>query len=368
MQQKPLRHVLGISGGKDSAALAIYLRRTHPELDIEYYFCDTGKELDETYELISNLESYLGKTITRLEAAPNSPENSFDHFVKVYGGYLPSSSARWCTKKLKLEPFEQFVGDDPVISYVGIRGDEDREGYISRKSNIQSIFPFRRNIWSEDVVQHVLHPDNVLRLSTLYQELSEPTQRARLLSLASTPVSRTFRQPQKLNALLDADVRLFNHVVFALLRDTTYPLAQAAGFALLDNTDNLVRDDIFKELRRSGVGVPAYYEKITFEVDGQQGEYARSRSGCYFCFFQQKIEWVWLYEQNPSLFTLAQEYEKDGYTWMEEPLSELIQPERIRKIKLDALAKQKRTPLNNSPYLLNVLDDEEEIGCASCFI
>ncbi|WP_324680902.1 phosphoadenosine phosphosulfate reductase family protein [Hymenobacter sp. GOD-10R] len=365
---KPPRHVLGISGGKDSAALAIYLRHKHPELDIEYYFCDTGKELPETYTLISNLENYLGKKITRLEAAPDSPEDSFDHFVKVYGGYLPSSSARWCTKKLKLEPFEQFVGDDPVISYVGIRGDEDREGYISRKSNIQSIFPFRRNIWSEDVVQKVLKADALSQLRELYEELSEPTQKARLVALAETPLSRSFSQSQKLSALLDADTRLFNQVVFRMLRGTAYPLAEAAEFSLLDNDDNLIRADIFRLLRESGVGVPAYYEKISFEVDGKQGEYARSRSGCFFCFFQQKIEWVWLYEQHLALFERALAYEREGYTWMEEPLTDLIKPERIRKIKLDAINKQNKAKVQSSQYLLDILDDEEEVGCASCFI
>ena len=46
-----VRHLLGISGGKDSAALAIYLHDRYPSLDIEYYFCDTGKELKETLEL-----------------------------------------------------------------------------------------------------------------------------------------------------------------------------------------------------------------------------------------------------------------------------------------------------------------------------
>jgi hypothetical protein len=164
------------------------------------------------------------------------------------------------------------------------------------------------------------------------------------------------------------DVRLFNRVVFALLRDTPYPLAQAAEFSLVNNEENLIRADIFRLLRESGVGVPAYYEKITFEVDGQKGEYARSRSGCYFCFFQQKIEWVWLYEQNPHLFAKALEYEKTGYTWMEESLSDLIKPERIRRIKLDALAKQQKNSFSTSAYLLDVLDDEEEVGCASCFI
>ena len=70
------------------------------------------------------------------------------YLYNYYNGYLTLSNARWCTKTLKLDPFEDFVGTDPVISYVGIRGDEDREGYISKKTNIQSIFPFRKNIWS----------------------------------------------------------------------------------------------------------------------------------------------------------------------------------------------------------------------------
>jgi len=52
---------------------------------------------------------------------------------------------RWCTKLLKLKPFEEFVGEDPVVSYVGIRADEDREGYISHKPNIKAVFPFKED-------------------------------------------------------------------------------------------------------------------------------------------------------------------------------------------------------------------------------
>ena len=62
------KHVIGISGGKDSAALAIYLRDNYPQLNLIYYFCDTGKELDETYQLIDRLEGYLGSEITKLKA------------------------------------------------------------------------------------------------------------------------------------------------------------------------------------------------------------------------------------------------------------------------------------------------------------
>lgn len=56
-----VRHVLGISGGKDSAALAIYMKGKYPGLHVEYYNTDTGCELAETDLLINRLESYLGK-------------------------------------------------------------------------------------------------------------------------------------------------------------------------------------------------------------------------------------------------------------------------------------------------------------------
>lgn len=163
-----IRHVLGISGGKDSAALAIYIKTKYPSLDLEFYSCDTGKELDETYQLIQNLEVYLGIKINLLKGAENSSEDPFDHFLKMYGGYLPASNSRWCTKKLKLEPFEKYVGTDNVVSYVGIRGDENREGYISTKKNIQSIFPFRKNIWSEDVIAKALSNQNRVGGSARY--------------------------------------------------------------------------------------------------------------------------------------------------------------------------------------------------------
>ena len=48
--------------------------------------------------------------------------------LTVFGGMIPSNHRRWCTKMLKLRPFEEYVGDDPVISYVGLRADEDRVG------------------------------------------------------------------------------------------------------------------------------------------------------------------------------------------------------------------------------------------------
>src|SRR3982750_1937363 len=107
-----------LSGGKDSTALAIYMRDRVQ--DMEYVFCDTDKELPETYEYLTKLEYFLGKKVERLR-----DDRGFDHWLQVYGGYLPSSNMRWCTRMLKIKPFEKWVEEElkneEVIMYVGIR-------------------------------------------------------------------------------------------------------------------------------------------------------------------------------------------------------------------------------------------------------
>src|SRR6478735_125041 len=133
-----VRHILSLSGGKDSAALAVYMRDRVP--DMEYIFHDTDKELPETHEFLGRLEALLGKRIHK-----TTPENSFDAWLKIYGGMIPSNHRRWCTRMLKLKPFEDYIGEDPCINYVGIRADEARVGYISHKPNIKAVFPFRED-------------------------------------------------------------------------------------------------------------------------------------------------------------------------------------------------------------------------------
>lgn len=406
---KKIRHLLGISGGKDSAALAIYMKDKYPLLDIEYYTCDTGKELEETYQLITNLEIYLGKKIILLNAAEGSDEDPFDHFLKIYGGYLPSANARWCTKKLKLEPFEKFVGDELVISYVGIRGDEDREGYISRKANIQSIFPFRKNIWSEDVISKVLSNSNSPLICDLYKSIQKTSNSTRFEEILRQPISYTLNQRQKLHLLLDLGIKEFNELVFLYLKTTNYPLAFEERFELVNCEDTLVRDDIFKILEQSGVGVPAYYnrsEEFFFEYEGKKIPYGRSRSGCFFCFFQQKMEWIWLFENHLDKFLLAEQYETSNgndsfFTWMDsgtlrkligvphgiELCRTAINPDTRKreviwineetlknrdtsntdKLKSDYILKHKKNSKKSS-LLIDILAEAEGEGCASCFI
>lgn len=369
MMNKAVRHVLGISGGKDSAALAIYMQSLYPQLSVEYYTCDTGKELDETYQLITNLEKELGMSVHKLYAPTADKKSPFDYYHQLYGGFLPSSNTRWCTQKLKIEPFEAYIGTSPVISYVGIRGDEDREGYISTKSNVQSIFPFRKNIWSEEVMNKVMGNGQMIAMKQLYKEFLPENLYRRASDIIATPLSLSYFQGQKIKNLLDLGAKAFNHVVFELIKGTTLPIASLSDFPLLDNEDVLIRADIFRILEESGVGVPQYYKEIPYDVSGKTGHYNRSRSGCFFCFFQQKIEWVWLYEQNPTKFFLAMEYEKDGYTWNQnERLEDLINPARIRQIKEEFLTKQTLAKQRQqSNKLFDILDSEEE-GCAACFI
>ena len=274
MSERSERHVCLISGGKDSTALALYMRDKHPELEMEYVFCDTGEELEETYEYLTRIEAYLGKEVIRLMPTDVEQyrEGAFRHYLDMYREFLPSPQARWCTRKLKIEPFEAYVRDDPVHLYVGIRADENREGYISTKPNITAVFPFKE--------------------------------------------------------------------------------------------DGVVKEDVLRILDQSGVGLPRYYEW-------------RSRSGCYFCFFQRKNEWVGLYDRHPEMFEKAKSFEKPelGYTWVQgETLDEIV----ARRDQIEADERKRRLRAEerrrNNPQTLAELfgaepeDLEEEVGCLICHL
>lgn len=138
-------HVLGLSGGRDSAALAVWMRENRPDLDMRYFFTDTGKELDEVYDYLGRLEGFLGKPIIHL-----NPGRDFDFWLKEYGNFLPSPRTRWCTRKLKIRPFEQWLRPEleagtHVHSYVAIRADEpERSGMIATHPNMSVHFPLRK--------------------------------------------------------------------------------------------------------------------------------------------------------------------------------------------------------------------------------
>lgn len=176
---------------------------------------------------------------------------------------------------LKLKPFEDYIGDEPVFNYVGIRADEDREGYISHKENITPVFPFREN--------------------------------------------------------------------------------------------GIDYGGVIKILEDAGVGMPTYTQ------------WGRTRSGCYFCFYQQKIEWVRLKEAHPDLFEKAKAYEKEltsndnPFYWnSDESLENLEKPERIAAIIANWETRQARlkrdAPDQPLVSVLGGLEDayEPRSGCTIC--
>ena len=97
LSDKNIRHIVSVSGGKDSTALALYMRQSFPEIPAEYVFCDTGCELPETYEYLERLEALLGVEVKRLNAlddlkvARKPGRNPFDMYLnELYGGFLPN--------------------------------------------------------------------------------------------------------------------------------------------------------------------------------------------------------------------------------------------------------------------------------------
>lgn len=254
------RHILGLSGGKDSTALAIHIKNTRPEIfeKLELFFTDTGTELQELYEYLDVLEAYLEKPIFRIKAVldeaktiqykvedENDTDVPFDEVLyEKYNGFLPAPQARWCTRSLKIIPMQKWIGKDACVSYVGIRADEmEREGYVP--------------------------PNNKLGKKVIY---------------------------------------------------AVYPLRE----------DGIMLNDVYKILEES-VGIPPYYKW-------------RTRSGCYFCFYQRRVEYAMLYFLYPQLFKDSQKYETthdDGrqFTWMKGVPLDYIE-ENATKVVIRYIRKQ----------------------------
>jgi 3'-phosphoadenosine 5'-phosphosulfate sulfotransferase (PAPS reductase)/FAD synthetase len=135
------RHLLSLSGGKDSAALAVYMLEKYPNLPMEYVFIDSGCELPETYAYLEKIKAILGIKIIEIK-----PRRNFEYWLKMFNGVLPSPQNRWCSRELKLKPYAKWLkvncNEVVVYNYVGLRADEDRIGYQSKSNKVLSVFPF----------------------------------------------------------------------------------------------------------------------------------------------------------------------------------------------------------------------------------
>jgi hypothetical protein len=133
--------------------------------------------------------------------------------------------------------------------------------------------------------------------------------------------------------------------------------------------DGKVYADIVRILQDSGVGMPDYTS------------WGRTRSGCFFCFYQQKIEWVRLKEQYPRLYEEAKAYEKPNkingnvFFWNDdESLADIEKPERMAEIKAnwERAQTRKRARTKNKGLMVVLADfaseDDPKEGCTICSI
>lgn len=119
-----MKYVVGLSGGKDSTALALRLRQLHPEIDFTYLCTPTGNEPAEMLAHWETLEKKLGKPIVRLT------NRTLEYWIDYFKA-LPNWRQRWCTRLLKIEPTIAWLKDNaPCIAYVGLRADEEDRGGI----------------------------------------------------------------------------------------------------------------------------------------------------------------------------------------------------------------------------------------------
>lgn len=251
-------HILALSGGKDSTALAFYIRDNMPEVheQIEYVFYDTGCDLPETYDYLDKIEVFLDKKIVRTK-----PPKSFDQIYET-SKLIPAPHRRWCTVELKVKPSWNYIykrveneGEGKFFVYVGIRADESHRKGISPKTKRE-------------------------------KELIKPV----------------------------------------------YPFIE----------NGINKEDVENILVRNGINYPDYYKW-------------RSRNGCYFCFYQSKMDWINLYERHPDLYKKAMYYEENGlksrgeiFRWCQTyTLRDLIKPENMSKIKEKYKNKLSKKPVIN---------------------
>lgn len=136
-------HIVALSGGKDSTAMALRLRELEPATPFEFVCTPTGNELSEMVAHWAKLQDVLG-TKLRLLGSGDSLGSLIDKW-----NALPNWRQRWCTRVLKIEPFEKYVASNmPCVVYVGIRADEaDREGVEYKDTRIERRFPLIEWTW-----------------------------------------------------------------------------------------------------------------------------------------------------------------------------------------------------------------------------
>lgn len=140
-------NIVSFSGGRTSAYLVHLMeqKRASENLNVKYVFMDTGAEHPKTYEFIRNVVRHWNIDLVCLRLVVNPKlgnGNSYrvmnvdeicadlQPWVDACGKYgTPYVHGAFCTRTMKLEPFERYCKEnypDGYHSWLGIRADEPR--------------------------------------------------------------------------------------------------------------------------------------------------------------------------------------------------------------------------------------------------
>lgn len=153
--QDGVLHVLALSGGHDSTALAFLLKEHEPRL-YNYVCTPTGDELPEMFAHWVNLGNLLGRRLIPIMAA-----TSLDETIRQQR-MIPNFQVRFCTRIQKIEPYRKILkrlaAAGPVVSYVGLRADEPGRagGAYDDIDGVTMRFPLREWGMGEKEVQDTL--------------------------------------------------------------------------------------------------------------------------------------------------------------------------------------------------------------------
>lgn len=137
-------HIVALSGGKDSTAMALRLAEVEPR-DYLYVCTPTGDEPDALFEHWRYVGELLGAPIL-----PVVHPDGLNGLIARQNA-LPNWRQRWCTRMLKIEPFRAFLtARAPAVSYVGLRADEEGRagGIYDDIPGVTCRFPLREWGWT----------------------------------------------------------------------------------------------------------------------------------------------------------------------------------------------------------------------------
>lgn len=144
---QPPFHLVGLSGGKDSTALALALREKEPDTRFCFYCTPTGDELPEVIVWWQRLEALLKSKII-----PIMHTSLLDSIER--NKTLPNFRRRFCTREIKIEPvirvMRYLVTVGEVHSYIGLRADEEGRagGAFDAVLGVTVHFPLRDWGWT----------------------------------------------------------------------------------------------------------------------------------------------------------------------------------------------------------------------------